>query len=106
MDEKQMQQLQAIEQNLQSLEMQKQTCRGQLLEAESALGELEGNKDSFRIIGNVMVRVDAATLSAELKDKVAIFSSRMQTLEKQSGQLQKEAKNIQETVMKSLGEKK
>jgi prefoldin beta subunit len=57
------QELQAYEQNLHSLMMQKQTFQIELNETDSALSEISNSKDDvFKLVGNIMIKSDKETL--------------------------------------------
>jgi len=76
-------QLSMMEQNLQNLSLQKQQFQNQNLEIESALSELEGAKEAFKIIGNLMVKVSPDKLKTDLNGKKETMQLRIKTLEKQ-----------------------
>lgn len=105
-NEEEIQQLQAIEQNLSSLSSSRQSIQTQIMEIESALKELKGKNDAYKIIGNIMVKSDADKLREDMDDKKKMFELRIKTLEKQEGQLKEKSKELQEKVMKSIKEEK
>lgn len=92
------QQLQALEQNMQSYALQKQNVQAQLLEAESALQELEKSDEAYRIVGNIMVKADKAVLVKELHEKSEALRVRLTTIEKQEDRLKKEAEKLQKEL--------
>ena len=53
--EQKISQLQMFEQSLQGFLGQKQQFQMQLVEVESALGELENTEKAYKIVGNIMV---------------------------------------------------
>ena len=63
------QQLQLIEQNLRSSLLQRQNLQTQLVEVESALGEIEKTDTAYKIIGNIMVALPKDQLKKELGEK-------------------------------------
>ncbi len=66
-DEKKIQEMQMLEQNLQNLFMQKQAFQMELSETEAALKEIEGAKDEvFKVIGQLMIKTEKAKMSEEL----------------------------------------
>jgi prefoldin beta subunit len=99
MDQEKIQQLQAIEQSLQTFSLQKQNIQSQLMEIESALKELEQSEESYKIIGNVMIKANNESLVSELQEKEASLKNRLETADKQEQRLQKEAKSLQESLM-------
>jgi len=97
--------IQLVEQNIQAIAMQKQQVQTQLFEIESALKELEGSTDSFKIIANIMVKTPKDKLKKELEDKKEVIDLRMQTLEKQEKQLKEAIKELQQEVLKKSEKK-
>jgi len=101
MTDENLQRLQAIEQSMQTFSVQKQNIQSQLLEIESAAKEI-GSEDAYRIIGNIMVKTDAAKLKEELQEKESSLKNRLETAKKQEDRLRKEAEELQKSVMDSL----
>ena len=100
--EEKIQQLQLIEQGMQNFLMQKQQFQAQLVEIESALKELEGSKEAFKIVGNIMVNADKEGLSKDLRSKKEMLELRIKTLEKQEKQMKEKATAMQSEVMEKL----
>ena len=101
--EKKVQELQLIEQNLSNLLMQKQTFQARLLENENALKELnETKKQSYRIIGNILVAMDKERLKKDLESQKEIFDLRIKNIEKQEDKLKEHAQRLQAEVLKNL----
>jgi len=98
--------LQLMEQSLQSFLMQKQQFQSQLIEIDSALKELETAKESYKIVGNVMISADKEDLIKELKEKKERLELRIKTLEKQENSIKERASSMQSEVMKNLEKKK
>lgn len=94
--------LQLIEQNVQQLLLQKQQFQAQLFELESALKEIEKTDESYKIVGNVMIKADKAALKAELLSKKEIVDLRLKNLDKQEKQLKDKAEALQKEVMGKL----
>lgn len=97
--EEKIQQMQILEQNLQSFLVQKQSFQMQLAEIESALKELEKAKEAYRIVGNIMVTAEKEELKKELTSKKEIIELRIKTLEKQETRLREEAAKLQKEVL-------
>ena len=98
-------QLQAMEQRLQSLMMQKQSFQGQLLELENAIGETKDLKgDAFKIIGPIMITAKIDDIKKDLKEKKEMFDLRLKSIDKQEKKIKDEASKLQEKVMKGLGQ--
>jgi prefoldin beta subunit len=94
--------LQLIEQNVQTLLMQKQQFQAQLFELESALKEIEKTDESYKIIGNVMIKTDKTALKAELASKKEIIDLRLKNIDKQEKQLREKGEALQKEVMSKL----
>lgn len=98
-------QLQLYEQNIQVLGMQKQRFQSQLIEISSALSELEGTDESYKIIGNIMVKTPKDSLIKELEEKKEIAGIRLKSIEKQEDNIREKMKSLQEEVMKGMSGK-
>jgi prefoldin beta subunit len=94
--------LQMLEQNVQSVLMQKQQFQAQLFELESALKEIEKTDEAYKILGNVMLKTDKTALKAELSSKKELIDLRLKTLDKQEKQLKDKAESLQKEVMGKL----
>ena len=70
-------QLQLMEQNMQQFLSQKQTLQAQLSELDSALEELKSSENSYRIVGNIMVKVEKAKLTKDLTSKKEVAELRL-----------------------------
>ena len=100
------QELQLLEQNMQSFMMQKQNFQTQLAEIESALKETGKSKDAYKIIGNIMVKGDKKEIEKELKEKKEMFELRIKSIEKQEEKLKEKASQLQKEVMKEMNKKR
>ncbi len=94
--------LQMIEQNVQTLLMQKQQFQAQLFEIESALKEIEKTSEAYKIIGNVMIKTEKASMKEELGKKKEIIDLRLKNIDKQEKQLKDKAESLQKEVMGKL----
>ena len=99
---KQIAELQAIEQNLSSVTMQRQNFSLQLGEIESALKELQGKEKAFKIVGNILVEADRATLEKELSEKKEVVELRLKTFEKQEAKLKERMQQLQNDVLQKM----
>ncbi len=91
--------LQLIEQNAQQYLMQRQQFQAQLTEIDSAIEEMKDSEESYRIIGNIMVKTPKEKLKKDLAEKKEMFELRIKTLEKQEKKLKEKAKEIQAEVL-------
>lgn len=92
-------QLQLLEQNLQGFLMQKQQFQVQLTEVESALEEIKNTDESFKIVGNIMVKAKKEELEKDLKEKKEMLELRIKTIEKQEKNIKEKAETIQKEVL-------
>jgi prefoldin beta subunit len=103
--EQKINQLSLIQQNLEMYGMQKQQFENQRLETESAIGEVEKRKESYKIIGNIMVLCDSADLKKDLEEKLETLNLRIKNLEKQEEKLKSKAAEIQKDVLEHMNKK-
>jgi len=94
--------LQNLEQSLQTIVLQKQHFQTQLIEAESALKELDKKETAYKIIGNIMVSAKKSELVAELQEKVEKISLRIKNLESQEKKLRDKSESMQKEVMEKM----
>ena len=94
--------LQTIEQNMQQFLMQKQQFQTQLVEIESALKELEKTTDSYKIIGNIMVKTSKEELKKDLEGKKELVDLRIKTVEKQENKIKGSAEELRKEIMGKL----
>ncbi|MBD3164333.1 prefoldin subunit beta [Candidatus Woesearchaeota archaeon] len=95
-------QLQLYEQSLQNILMQKQQFQTQIAEIESALKELKDSEESYRIIGNIMVKSKKPDVRKDLESKKATSELRIKTLEKQEENIREKAQSLQSEIMKNM----
>ena len=102
-DEKEnIEKLQMLEQNTQQYQAQRQQFQSQLVEVESALKELKTSEESYKIIGNIMVKGKREDLEKDLSSRKEMYDLRIKNLEKQETKLREKAKELQEQVMESM----
>ena len=96
-------QLQLIEQNLQNFFVQRQTFQNQLLEIENALKELNDTKeDTFKLVGNIMLKKDKKDLIKDLESKKEVVELRIKSISKQEDKVKAQSKEVRDEVMKVL----
>lgn len=103
--EQKIQQLQLLEQSMQNFLVQKQQFQAQLMEIESALGELDKTDKAYKIVGNIMVASDKEELKKDLNSKKETVELRIKSLDKQESQMKEKATSMQQEVMKELEKK-
>jgi prefoldin beta subunit len=95
--------LQSLEQNLQTLLMQKQVFQAELNETENALSEITGSEDDvFKIVGQVMIKTKKEKVNEELKKKQELLSLRLKSIESQESGIAEKAEGLREEVMKKI----
>jgi prefoldin beta subunit len=100
--EQKISQLQMFEQGIQNFLGQKQQFQMQLVEIESALGELENTQKSYKIVGNIMVESDKEELKSDLQSKKEMLELRIKSIEKQEGQVREKASKLQAEILKTM----
>jgi len=94
--------LQSIEQSMQQFLMQKQQFQTQLVELDSALKEIEITTDSYKIIGNIMVKTNKEKLTKDLQERKELVELRMKTIEKQENKIKGSAEELRKDIMGNL----
>ena len=76
--------MQILEQNLQSLLYQKQAFQMELSETQSSVKEIEEAKDDvFKIVGQLMIKSDKKKVLDDLSSKEKLLELRIKSIEKQ-----------------------
>lgn len=97
--EQNLQEIHLLEQNMQAINTQKQQFSSQLVEIESAISELATSKESYKIVGNIMIKKDSKLMAEELTKKKEIVEIRIKSFEKQEEKLVEKMKKHQSEVM-------
>ena len=101
--EGQIAQLQMLEQNLKSIEMQKQNMQLQLLESENSLKELKDyNGRPFKIIGPIMIETNKDGLVKDINERIELIRVRLESMEKHENSMKKQFEDIQGELIKHL----
>lgn len=87
---------QNVDHILQQLRVQKRRLQQEKIELESAREELEGTSESWRIIGNLMVKKKPQALQKDLDASLEQVTTRLGMLEQQEEQLRKQVADEQE----------
>jgi len=81
---KEIEELQILEQHLQNLAAQKQNAQVELNEIENAMSELENSSDEvYKILSGVMIKSDKKKLNEELSERKRIAEMKIESVEKQ-----------------------
>ncbi len=99
-------QLQLLQQNLQTVTLQKQQIDEQLTEISSALSAIGETTQAYKIIGKVMVAASRDSLAGELEEKKELAEIRLQNFTKQKVKIQAELEKLQKEVMDELKKEK
>jgi prefoldin beta subunit len=90
--------LDSLQQNLQSVSMQKQQIEAELADAEKTLEELtkvEETEQIYKYVGSLLVKVSKAEITKELEEKKDISNTRNLVLNKQQARLKDNIKELQ-----------
>ena len=98
--EKKLQEMQFLEQNLQNILMQKQAFQMELSETDSALIEVKNSKeDVYKIVGNLMIKSNRIQIQKELEAKKKLFETRLKALDTQEENFSEKLTSIREEIM-------
>lgn len=97
-------QFQILQQQLQSVLMQKETMSVNNMEIDRALEELDKTKEktAYKITGNVMVSKPVPELKKDLENTKEAVDIRMRGLEKTEKRLTQQLKDIQQKLQKFI----
>ena len=99
--ENQLQEMQILEQNLQSMIYQKQAFQMELSETASALKEIEKSTEGvFKIVGQLMIKKDKQEIEKDLREKEKLLKMRVESIEKQETPLREKLDKIREELLK------
>ena len=93
--------LDSLQQNLQSVAMQKQQVDAELADAEKTLEELKTVADEeqiYKYVGSLLVKVTKEAISKELEEKKDISTTRTLVLNKQESRLKENIKELQTKI--------
>ncbi|MDE1765897.1 MAG: prefoldin subunit beta [Thaumarchaeota archaeon] len=97
--------LQQLQQNLQSIMVQKQHLETEQLETERALEALKkaGDADTvYKAAGSILVKSTKATLISELEEKKELANTRLTVLAKQETRLKENLKEAETKIREML----
>jgi len=90
--------LDSLQQNLQSVTMQKQQIDAELTDAEKTLEELtkvQENEQIYKYVGSLLIKVSKTDMTKELEEKKDISNTRTLVLNKQQARLKDNIKELQ-----------
>lgn len=97
--------LQQLQQNLQSIMMQKQHLESEHLETERALEVLQKVNDDdtvYKTAGSILVKSTKATLVLELQEKKELANTRLMVLTKQETRIKENLKEAEAKIREML----
>ena len=97
--------LQQLQQNLQSIMMQKQHLESEHLETERALEVLQKANDDdtvYKTAGSILVKSTKATLLSELQEKKELANTRLTVLTKQETRIKENLKEAESKIREML----
>lgn len=98
-------QLRQLQQQAQSVALQKSQVDSLLHETEGAISELEkiGPDDTvYRAAGTILIKAKRDEVMASLAEKKETYSLRLKTLERQEERIKKRAEELQQQIQQSL----
>ena len=102
-DNKDIEEMQMLEQQLNNLLMQKQSFQIEFSETQAALKEIETSGDEiFKIVGQLMIRTEKEKMKEELSNKEKIIDLRIKSLEKQESSFMEKLGELREKLMKTM----
>ncbi|MDP3881795.1 MAG: prefoldin subunit beta [Nanoarchaeota archaeon] len=105
--EKIIEDLQILEQQLQSILIEKQTLQAESNEVDNAISEVSKTSDEvYKILGGIMIRADKDSLLKELEEKRKITSIKVKALEKQEELVARKSDELRGEMQKSLSTNK
>ena len=103
MEQKKIQKLQFLEQNLQTVAMQRQSFEMDFDENISAINEIGETKGPiYKIVGQLMISSPKDKILKELKEKEKLIKMRIKMLGDQESILQKQLQEIKSEFLNSL----
>ena len=99
-------QIQQVQQQAQTLAVQKSQIDVMIKETEMAVEELEKSADDavvYKSVGELMIKSDKASLLTSLKERQESFSLRVQSIERQEERLNARFKQLQEQLQSMIG---
>lgn len=100
---KKIQEMQILEQNFQSILMQKQSMQLELNEIVNALQEIRKSSDDvYKMVGNIMIKSDKSELLKELEEKKKILEVKLHSVDKQEKILTEKSESLRNDINNSL----
>ncbi|OPY21026.1 MAG: Prefoldin subunit beta [Methanomethylovorans sp. PtaU1.Bin073] len=100
-------QLQQVQQQAQSLAIQKSQMETLQKESELALEEVEKLSEDaviYRTVGDLQIKSDKQETVSKLKEKIETLSLRLQSISRQEERISKRFTQLQEQLQQSMGQ--
>jgi prefoldin beta subunit len=97
--------LEQLQQNLQSVSLQKQQVEAELNEAEKALEELKKSPESdqiYKYAGSLLLKVTRENIVKELEERKEVANTRNLVLTKQENRFKENINELQAKIQESL----
>ncbi len=92
-------QLQLLQQNLQTVLSHRQQLQEEIGELDSALTELNTTEKAYKIVGRIMIASSKDKLLKELQDQKEVLDIRLKNFSKQEEKLKENLEKLQKEVM-------
>jgi len=85
--------------------VQKESLKLQQMEIKKAVEEVEGSKstDIYKLTGPLMIKTSKAEAQKELKEKLELIETRINTLEKKEKHIKEKIEELRERLTKGTG---
>ena len=105
--EEKVEELQALEKQLQSILMQKQTLQVELNQIHTATEEVSSTSDDiYKMVGEVLIKADKQKVLSDLGEKKKISDLRIKSIEKQESSLEESATKLRNEIQKAISQQK
>lgn len=92
-------QLQLLQQNLESLLEQKKVLQEQLFELDSAKQSLPGAKKAYKIVGKLLIAKETDSLTMELEEEHKQLELHMSEIEAQEQAIKEKMRTVQKELL-------
>ncbi len=98
--DKSIQEMQILEQNLQNILMQKQAFQMEFSETQASLKEIKDSEgDIFKIVGQLMIKTDKKKMEEELTNKEKMIDLRIKSFEKQEATFSEQLTKLRDDLL-------
>lgn len=104
---KKIQEIQILEQNLQTILMQKQNMTLEINEVLNAMQEIKSSPNEvYQMLSGIMIKSSVEKVRKELEEKKKIFELRISSIEKQEKIIEDKIQKLRDEMSSSLSIKK